>query len=333
MRTLMRIADKAGRRGFTLIELLVVIAIIALLVGILLPALSSARIAARKIKDANNIRTIVQSLVVFAGNSADEYPRPSDLDRANTTINLSADQAIAKDSTGNILSILIWSGGVAPEMCISPGETNTMEVVRDDRYQYSDPAAAAQPAGALWDPGFAGTPVDSEPARRTIGGTRVANQSYAQAIPYGKRRQLWQATMVTTQAVFGNRGPGYEQTTAPDSGVYTLNPSGNPIPGLDSNTLAFFGGRTSWDGNIGYNDGHVTFETRPNPDGVVYRATTTPNPTRPDNLFIDEVNEAGSVANDVRTRLNNFLRPVASLPANSGTLSQGRSGTPNLWVD
>jgi len=64
------------RNGFTLIELLVVISIIALLIGILLPALSRARQSARSGVCLNNLHQIMIANTMFQDEHNDQLPIP-----------------------------------------------------------------------------------------------------------------------------------------------------------------------------------------------------------------------------------------------------------------
>ena len=69
-----RYQNQNRQEGFTLIELLVVIAIIALLIGILLPALGAARESAKKLKCLTQVRGMGTAFTFYADDNRDWYP-------------------------------------------------------------------------------------------------------------------------------------------------------------------------------------------------------------------------------------------------------------------
>ncbi len=100
------------RRGFTLIELLVVISIIGVLVSLLLPAIQSAREAARRTQCQNNIRQLALALNAFAGRKS-AFPAAGTFFEDATTP--------ATSGSNSILLAALGSGATG----VAPGTTNS----------------------------------------------------------------------------------------------------------------------------------------------------------------------------------------------------------------
>jgi prepilin-type N-terminal cleavage/methylation domain-containing protein/prepilin-type processing-associated H-X9-DG protein len=242
------------RKGFTLVELLVVIAIIALLMGILMPALARVRQLAFRLTCGTNLAGIGKAMLIYANDYEDELPRaggrlstwggPVNWAAADRYAAYGVSQADGSGGKATITScfyLLVKYAEVTPKSFVCKGDTGTTE------WQLADEQNV--PTGFemidAWD--FGNSPVD--------------NCSYSYHVPFG------QYALTTSSepglAVAADRNP-WLKSPAGDPGIFTdFQPDVAPYNG--STETALRGNAISHQGdgqNVLFLDSHVEFAKR-----------------------------------------------------------------------
>lgn len=273
------------RSGFTLIELLVVVAIIALLIGLLLPALGQARTSARKVQNSVNIRSTYQAAYAFGGDNGGWFPGLNDRGQvigrnasngfAGSTSDLpiigingasfqgwgggNDPEAQTGSSAATCLAIMLNTGLVNAEMLLSPGEPDGEVALGGDTLdEFGNPLGQLDTFGSN-NPRT--TPNFSYALSHLLPDTQSSNPLLAGVAAkrnrvHGARRNDWRDT-TNSQAVFvadriiGEEGSIWNEDT--------------------------------WEGSVGRGDGSVTFESS---SRFLQRYSTLPA-NREDDIFVD----------------------------------------------
>lgn len=260
------------RRGMTVLELAVVV-VILLIVGIAIIAMTGPRRRTGhnpSMKDSTQIRGIWQAIALHSNTNQGVFPMPSGFPSANGNAGAAHTPDETLNTTGNIVSLMIWCGYFSPELCVSPAEINP-NIKIASIYDY-DIRKDAPTGTCAWDPNFNADFTDG----------KIGNLSYALLKPFGARLHDWRSdSMSSTTAIVGNRGPEISSASFNSSGALST-VMANPT----SNTFLIHGSRTAWEGNVAYADGHVNYETTVAPEQLVY-SLSSGKPAR-DVLFMDE---------------------------------------------